>query len=100
MADASDEGGVTKALSPRVSSASYDATASREAANNGPPPPPAIEYDVERVEKVYRKLDLRIIPGMLHSFRYQNPGSPFSFVRSAAAMGQVKSSFADRKKPR
>ncbi|KAI1430958.1 vitamin H transporter 1/biotin symporter vht1 [Xylaria sp. CBS 124048] len=25
-------------------------------------PPPAVEYDVERVERVYKKLDLRIIP--------------------------------------
>lgn len=59
MADASAEG-VTKALSPRTSSASYDAMARQEVG----PAPPAIEYDVERVEKVYKKLDLRIIPGI------------------------------------
>ena len=33
----------------------------RDAAAAGSPAP--IEYDVERVEEVYRKLDLRIIPG-------------------------------------
>ncbi|KAI0407661.1 vitamin H transporter 1/biotin symporter vht1 [Xylaria palmicola] len=57
MANASSEG-VTKALDPRGSSTSYDATAHRDA--NGPSP--AIEYDVDRVEKVYKKLDRRIIP--------------------------------------
>jgi hypothetical protein len=39
---------------------SYD-TASREEPRA--PPPPTIEYDTERVEKMYRKLDRRIIPG-------------------------------------
>lgn len=70
MADASDEG-VTKALAPRDSSTSYDATARQEAGLR----PQALEYDVERVEKVYRKLDLRIIPGMylLMSHSVANP---------------------------
>ncbi|KAI1177135.1 vitamin H transporter 1/biotin symporter vht1 [Nemania sp. FL0916] len=60
MASAAAEEGVTKALSPRTSSASYDATTLRETEADAAPQ--AIEYDVERVEKVYRKLDLRIIP--------------------------------------
>jgi len=61
MADASisPEGGkILNDGAPSIES--YDA-ASRE--ESGAPPPPAIEYDTERVEKVYRKLDLRIIPG-------------------------------------
>ncbi|KAH8167391.1 hypothetical protein CIB48_g845 [Xylaria polymorpha] len=57
MAEAPADG-VTKALCPRGSSTSYDATACQEANV----PSPAIEYNVERIEKVYRKLDLRIIP--------------------------------------
>ena len=59
MAYASTEG-VTKALSPRNSSTSYDAMA-RQEVSVAPLP---IEYDVERIEKVYKKLDLRIIPGI------------------------------------
>ncbi|KAI1355185.1 vitamin H transporter 1/biotin symporter vht1 [Xylaria sp. FL0043] len=57
MADDSAEG-VTKALRPRESSVSYDATP-RQDANS---PAQALDYDIERVEKVYKKLDLRIIP--------------------------------------
>ncbi|KAI0100144.1 vitamin H transporter 1/biotin symporter vht1 [Nemania sp. FL0031] len=57
MADASADG-VTKALSPRNSSTSYDTTA-RQEANAAPP---AIESNIERIEEVYRRLDLRIIP--------------------------------------
>ena len=38
-----------------------DAINAARADTEGQPAP--IEYDVERVEKVYRKLDLRIIPG-------------------------------------
>ena len=37
-----------------------DVTATARGDTEGAAP---IEYDVERVEKVYRKLDLRIIPG-------------------------------------
>ncbi|KAI8633766.1 vitamin H transporter 1/biotin symporter vht1 [Xylariaceae sp. FL1651] len=40
------------------SSTSYEAAARQEAGN----PPPAVGYDIERVEKVYKKLDMRIIP--------------------------------------
>ena len=60
MAGATAEG-LTKALQPRESSTeSHDTTAPQEA--NLPPQAP--EYDVEHVERVYRKLDLRIIPGV------------------------------------
>lgn len=59
MAYASAEG-ITKALSHRDSSASYDDPACHEANAVSP----IMEYDVEQVEKVYRRLDFRIIPGI------------------------------------
>jgi hypothetical protein len=63
MADAVPEGD-NKVPKPRESSSTSSDAAARQEAD---PPPPAIEYDVERVEKVYKKLDLRIIPGIYHS---------------------------------
>lgn len=61
MAYASAEG-IAKALSHRDSSASYDEPARHEA--NAGAVSPAMEYDIEHVEKVYRRLDFRIIPGI------------------------------------
>ncbi|KAI1363056.1 vitamin H transporter 1/biotin symporter vht1 [Xylaria arbuscula] len=57
MADVAPEG-LTKVLQARESSASYDATTHQEADL----PPQAPQYDVDRVEKIYRKIDRRIIP--------------------------------------
>lgn len=59
---------------PHQSSADAAALADDDQGQSADGRPAPVEYDVARVEKVYRKLDRRIIPGMVDMYTWYNWG--------------------------